>query len=334
MTNKRRRFEPTNEKSAESFEIAPEADSESPSGSQSLVVFGSEPEESLSGEIDEGENDEEGLGSKIVKGALIAGAVLAIAAAASEPAQPTQQLAKRKRRRRGRRNNPSSVSIGQTAARPVLPHWLVELDRIRQNTIISEKTLSTKDGYEPPTEADAIVLLGHLVKRKTAFEGAMLIGSEAMVELALRKPALFKTSRGWFSDAISYESPPTFEISTSEKLAEAIETELSKMPLWRQHIDVRDVEVILQQVQEISAYYSTQVEECEAVIERASAGVSWSSRKKVKPGYEHYRYVQDEQSRKRNRCQNIIEEARVAVKEIAEGKLLKARVFLNNYRPK
>jgi hypothetical protein len=124
------------------------------------LVFGSEPEERLSGEIDDGENDEEGLGSKIVKGALIAGAVLAIAAAASEPTQPTQPLAKRKRHRRGRRNNPSSGSIGQTAARPVLPHWLVELDRIRQNTIISEKTCQLKMGMNRPLKPTRLFCSG------------------------------------------------------------------------------------------------------------------------------------------------------------------------------
>ncbi len=78
--------------------------------------------------------------------------------------------------------------------------------------------------------------MGHLVKREVAIKATGLLGHEALVYSALRKRAFLKTTKGWFSDKISYAPVEAFDEGDAEKLAAKIESELCSMPLWAQFI--------------------------------------------------------------------------------------------------
>jgi hypothetical protein len=262
------------------------------------------------------------LGSKLLTGAAIGLGVLVLGAMVSDPEPPAN--AKESARRSSDRNKRSSSARPNY---PLLPQWLFEIDQIRQNTAEEKRSLSAKSWDGVRKETDAIILLGHLVKREVAIKATGLLGHEALVYLVLRKKAFLKASTGWFSDKVNYTPVEATDEEDAEKLAANIENELSGMPLWAQFVSGTETNSLRNAIEEILAYHEEQRKLAERRVDEARAGVSWRSRKSPKPGEAFYDSIARECRQVIYRSEDIEKAGRSALSALDAGQVVPARAF-------
>lgn len=263
------------------------------------------------------------LGGALLTGAAIGLGMVVLGAIASDSDPPANSKGGAGRRnRRGRRGSSVKPSY------PLLPQWLFDLDQIRQNTIEEKRSLSTEGWDGVKKDTDAIILLGHLVKREVAIKATGLLGHEALVYSALRKRAFRKATKRWLSDKVDYTPVEAFDEEDAEKLATKIEKELCGMPLWSQFVSRTETGSLRSAINEILAYHAEQRKLAEACADEARAWVSWKSRKRPRPGEEYYDSVARECGRVIFRSEEIEKAGRSALSDLDAGQVVSARAFI------
>jgi hypothetical protein len=269
--------------------------------------------ETLEGEVLGSDEHQNTCGGSTVAKIAIGAAFVVAALSAGEP----QKTRTQRRRRSGIR----------THGRPMLPAWLVDLDQMRENTIVRDQDLAECEGNPDKLEGDAVVLLGHLVRRKVAVEAAMKIGNPALVDMALNKRSYRKHDRGWFVDAIVDIPKSAFSTEEAQRLAKLIDDELSDMPLWNPEKYRIAGHVLKIEIETAMGVHAQAINDRQQEITRAKEAVSWRSRRDPKPGYAHYSLVECRNSKEIARRKAALVAGRTALERLDVGDRSAARAF-------
>lgn len=284
------------------------------------------PDEALEGEIvPSGARgpDPAGCGRSMVAAGGLAAVIAVVAASAARETPPAPP--RRPKRRRRRKPNPGPAH-GPGAA-PRLPKWLEDLDRVGENTLVQDRRLTAQGWEDVPTDGDAIVFLGYVVRRKTAADAAMALGNEALLGLALRKKGYGEIDPGFFSSGV--KPVARFDVAEPARLTAMLGDKLGGMPLWDRELYQQQEANLRARIGRIIADRERRISSKEAEIEAARDAIRWGSKRRKVPGWSDYLQVESMNTRSIERLRRTIEEAAAALAELELGKRSPAVEFLH-----
>jgi hypothetical protein len=216
------------------------------------------------------------------------------------------------------------------AKQPKVSQWLYELDKVKENTAVDRHSLSSETWDGVRKETDAIVLLGHLVKRDTALKATGYLGSEQLLLLALKKKA-FQIAKTGFWGGCKYSPVENFDQNDAQNLASEIENELFSQPIWEQCVGGVNRQRLKDGVQKIIDLNVQKSLGATARYNEARFSVNWKSRARTKPGESYFNLVKDGFLRDIKNADDAQKSGAIALADLELGKIVSARKFLSKY---